>query len=101
MLGVGDFYYELGVQIIEVCLALKHRNGGEDLALGDPEMAILPLLAPESLVTATAISQLYWFLQQSSSSALFRYQTITHSILGKKQESVTGLKEYEAGELLL
>uniref|UniRef100_A0A8B9B840 Vacuolar-sorting protein SNF8 n=1 Tax=Anser brachyrhynchus TaxID=132585 RepID=A0A8B9B840_9AVES len=27
MLGVGDFYYELGVQIIEVCLALKHRNG--------------------------------------------------------------------------
>nr|CBN81716.1 Vacuolar-sorting protein SNF8 [Dicentrarchus labrax] len=28
MLGVGDFYYELGVQIIEVCLALKHRNGG-------------------------------------------------------------------------
>ncbi|XP_059494767.1 vacuolar-sorting protein SNF8 isoform X2 [Stegostoma tigrinum] len=31
MLGVGDFYYELGVQIIEVCLALKHRNGGESL----------------------------------------------------------------------
>lgn len=29
MLGVGDFYYELGVQIIEVCLALKHRNGGQ------------------------------------------------------------------------
>lgn len=33
MLGVGDFYYELGVQIIEVCLALKHRNGGEDPTL--------------------------------------------------------------------
>ncbi|XP_015907220.1 vacuolar-sorting protein SNF8 [Parasteatoda tepidariorum] len=28
MLGVGDFYYELGVQIVEVCLATKHRNGG-------------------------------------------------------------------------
>lgn len=28
MLGVGDFYYELGVQIIEVCLATRHRNGG-------------------------------------------------------------------------
>ena len=28
MLGVGDFYYELGVQIIEVCLATSHRNGG-------------------------------------------------------------------------
>ncbi|XP_071497073.1 vacuolar-sorting protein SNF8-like [Diadema antillarum] len=28
MLGVGDFYYEIGVQIIEVCLATQHRNGG-------------------------------------------------------------------------
>ncbi|XP_077981508.1 vacuolar-sorting protein SNF8-like [Glandiceps talaboti] len=28
MLGVGDFYYELGVQTIEVCLATQHRNGG-------------------------------------------------------------------------
>ncbi|XP_002742063.1 vacuolar-sorting protein SNF8-like [Saccoglossus kowalevskii] len=28
MLGVGEFYYELGVQIIEVCLATQHRNGG-------------------------------------------------------------------------
>jgi len=29
MLGVGDFYYELGVQIIEVCLSTSHRNGGK------------------------------------------------------------------------
>ncbi len=29
MLGVGDFYYELGVQIVEVCLATSHRNGGQ------------------------------------------------------------------------
>ena len=28
MLGVGDFYYELGVQIVEVCMAMNHRNGG-------------------------------------------------------------------------
>lgn len=28
MLGVGDFYYELGVQIIEVCIATSHQNGG-------------------------------------------------------------------------
>ncbi|XP_019636222.1 PREDICTED: vacuolar-sorting protein SNF8-like [Branchiostoma belcheri] len=28
MLGIGDFYYELGVQIVEVCLATKPRNGG-------------------------------------------------------------------------
>jgi len=27
-LGVGDFYYELGVQIIEICMASSHRNGG-------------------------------------------------------------------------
>jgi len=28
MLGVGDFYYELAVQIIQVCLKTKARNGG-------------------------------------------------------------------------
>ena len=28
MLGVGDFYYELGVQIIDVCLATRAQNGG-------------------------------------------------------------------------
>lgn len=28
MLGVGDFYYELGVQIIEVCMSTSRRNGG-------------------------------------------------------------------------
>jgi len=28
ILGVGDFYYELGVQVTEVCLATKPKNGG-------------------------------------------------------------------------
>ena len=28
MLGIGDFYYELGVQIVEICMANNHRNGG-------------------------------------------------------------------------
>jgi len=28
MLGFGDFYYELGVQIIEVCMATSHKTGG-------------------------------------------------------------------------
>ena len=28
MLGVGDFYYELGVQIVEVAMASSHRTGG-------------------------------------------------------------------------
>ncbi|KAH9509584.1 ESCRT-II subunit protein snf8 [Bulinus truncatus] len=27
MLGVGDFYYELAIQIVEVCLATSKRNG--------------------------------------------------------------------------
>ena len=28
MLGVGDFYYELGVQIVDLCLATRSQNGG-------------------------------------------------------------------------
>ncbi|KAI8611276.1 EAP30/Vps36 family-domain-containing protein [Chytriomyces sp. MP71] len=28
MLGVGDFYYELAVQIAEICIATRERNGG-------------------------------------------------------------------------
>ena len=28
LLGLGDFYYELGVQIVEACLATRSYNGG-------------------------------------------------------------------------
>ncbi|KAI9206041.1 EAP30/Vps36 family-domain-containing protein [Polychytrium aggregatum] len=28
MLGFGDFYYELGIQIAECCLATREKNGG-------------------------------------------------------------------------
>lgn len=28
VLGVGEFYYELAVQVVEVCLATNHKNGG-------------------------------------------------------------------------
>ena len=28
LLGVGDFYYELGVQIVEVCMRTRSSNGG-------------------------------------------------------------------------
>lgn len=28
MLGVGDFYYELAVQIVEICVATSNQNGG-------------------------------------------------------------------------
>ena len=29
-LGMGDFYYELGVQLVEVCLEQRPRTGGID-----------------------------------------------------------------------
>ncbi|EFJ07989.1 hypothetical protein SELMODRAFT_132565 [Selaginella moellendorffii] len=28
LLGIGDFYYEIGVQIVEICLATRSHNGG-------------------------------------------------------------------------
>ena len=28
VLGVGDFYYELGVQIIDICIQTRPSNGG-------------------------------------------------------------------------
>ncbi|KAL5973915.1 hypothetical protein ACLOJK_030574 [Asimina triloba] len=28
LLGIGDFYYELGVQIVDICLATRLHNGG-------------------------------------------------------------------------
>jgi len=28
VLGIGDFYYELSVQIIEICLSTNYKNGG-------------------------------------------------------------------------
>lgn len=28
LLGVGDFYYELGIQIIEICMQSRELNGG-------------------------------------------------------------------------
>lgn len=28
VLGVGDFYYELGIQIVETCLVFQEQTGG-------------------------------------------------------------------------
>jgi ESCRT-II complex subunit VPS22 len=28
LLGFGDFYFELGVQITEICIATRSQNGG-------------------------------------------------------------------------
>jgi ESCRT-II complex subunit VPS22 len=52
LLGVGEFYYELGVQIIDVCLGTRHKNGGlmEVNALRDRVNALRPKTAqPVSL----------------------------------------------------
>lgn len=35
ILGVGDFYYELGIQIIEICIQTRAENGG---LIGMPEL---------------------------------------------------------------
>lgn len=40
ILGVGDFYYELGVQITEACLATRSKNGGL-IALDDLHKLVL------------------------------------------------------------
>lgn len=34
LLGVGDYYYELGVRVIEICVATRSINGGI-ISLGD------------------------------------------------------------------
>ncbi|KAJ1985468.1 ESCRT II complex subunit Dot2 [Dimargaris cristalligena] len=39
LLGFGDFYYELGIQIIEVCINSRHINGGL-IAMDDLRRAV-------------------------------------------------------------
>ena len=39
LLGFGDFYYELGVQILEACLASRPLNGGI-MELGQLRVAV-------------------------------------------------------------
>ncbi|KAB7506256.1 Vacuolar-sorting protein SNF8 [Armadillidium nasatum] len=41
MLGVGDFYYELGVQIVELGVATSHQNGGVLPMHEFPNLAVL------------------------------------------------------------
>jgi ESCRT-II complex subunit VPS22 len=51
VLGVGDFYYELGVQIVDVCLATRAQNGG---IMGVGELAAT--LARKRPPTAQAVA---------------------------------------------
>ena len=39
VLGVGDFYFEVGVRAVEVCLAFRERDGGVPL----PSFFSIPL----------------------------------------------------------
>lgn len=48
LLGFGDFYYELGVQVVEACLASKAMNGGlMDLDSLRKQVTVSILLASE------------------------------------------------------
>lgn len=62
LLGVGDFYYELGVQIVEICMATRPRNGGL-MALVDLHKKILKTSKSRQDVTeddlARAIKKLH------------------------------------------
>uniref|UniRef100_A0A8C7UKI0 Vacuolar-sorting protein SNF8 n=1 Tax=Oncorhynchus mykiss TaxID=8022 RepID=A0A8C7UKI0_ONCMY len=80
MLGVGDFYYELGVQIIEVCLALKHRNGGL-ITLDELHHRVLKgrgkFAQDKKLETVTSACSLIQVISQPAS--VFTNRTITKS----------------------
>ncbi|OIS99103.1 PREDICTED: vacuolar protein sorting-associated protein 22 homolog 1 [Nicotiana attenuata] len=58
LLGIGDFYYELGVQIIEVCLATRPHNGGlislDDLCklLGQRRKAVRETISEDDCLRA-------------------------------------------------
>lgn len=58
LLGIGDFYYELGVQIIEVCLATRPHNGGlislDDLCklLGQRRIAVRDTISEDDCLRA-------------------------------------------------
>ncbi|XP_068715376.1 vacuolar-sorting protein SNF8-like isoform X2 [Montipora foliosa] len=62
LLGVGDFYYELGVQIIEICMATRPRNGGI-MALNDLHKKVMKTSKSRQGVTeddlARAIKKLH------------------------------------------
>ena len=67
LLGFGDFYYELGVQIVEACLATRAYNGGF-MELGALRDAVQVKLGQHQLlhicllcVCARSSSDIQWF----------------------------------------
>lgn len=51
ILGVGDYYYSLGIRIIERCVATRHVNGGI-IALHDLTAAMGPGVSSDDVVRA-------------------------------------------------
>ena len=56
LLGVGDFYYELGIQIIDVCLSTRGRNGGL-VELGELKRQLIKMRSGNSGSPAQEISE--------------------------------------------
>uniref|UniRef100_A0A8C8JXX6 Vacuolar-sorting protein SNF8 n=1 Tax=Oncorhynchus tshawytscha TaxID=74940 RepID=A0A8C8JXX6_ONCTS len=94
MLGVGDFYHKLGLQIIEVCLALKHLHGGErvhhqgrgksaqDVSQDDLVRAIKKLKAMENGFGVISVGSSY--LVQSVPAELNMDHTVVLQLAEKK-----------------
>ena len=56
LLGVGDFYYELGIQIIDVCLSTRGRNGGL-VELGELKRQLIKMRSSNNGGPAQEISE--------------------------------------------
>lgn len=68
VLGVGDFYYELGIQIIEICMMTREVNGG----LIEME-ALVSMLRQKRGDEAGLISQYANFFEAYFSLTSFRF----------------------------
>ena len=63
VLGFGDFYYELGVQIVEACLASRSLNGGlMDMQSLMRYVAVRPANLYHSALRAQSFSSSFFLL---------------------------------------
>ncbi len=111
MLGVGDFYYELGVQIIEICMATNHRNGGliyldelldklvassgrkrEDVTVNDLMMAIKKLKVLGNGFTVIPVSSTRFLVQSVPMELTMDHTTLLQKTEEKGYTSVSLLK---------
>ena len=76
VLGFGDFYYELGVQIVEACLATRPLNGGL--------MEMKPLMRFVNVspcCTLSAFLQPYFPLQSSHAHIFMWWDMVKSCVL--------------------